>query len=256
MSYAARLRLDGKAAIVLGVGEGIGRESVRALADAGARVVCVDRDPGIAEETAALVDGIAFAADVTKRADMEALFRAASEQLRMPLTGVVDVVGMSSTGSIPSFDDAAIDRQFEIVFRHAVTALQIGGPLLARGGGGAMTFIGSTSGLSTSPGRAMYGAAKAALHHLVRYAANEFGRDGVRVNAVAPGYTRTPRLVAKTSAETWRRIADANPLGRAADPSDIASVVLFLTSDLARYVNGNVLVCDGGTINANAVRLE
>ena len=248
-NYVDALRLDGKAFIVLGVGEGFGRESCHALSQAGATLLCVDLDAAVAAEAASAVGGIAHRADVTKRAEMEALFATASERFGNRLAGLVDVVGMSMNGPLPSFDDEALDRQFTLVLRHAILAMQLGGPALARNGGGSMTFIGSISGIATLAGQSIYGAAKAALHHAVRYAASEFGRDGVRVNAIAPGYSRTPRLLARYEAADWERVGASNPLGRAGEPADVAGTVLFLASDLARYVTGNILTLDGGAIN-------
>jgi len=88
--------------------------------------------------------------------------------------------------------------------------------------------------------------AKAALHHLVRCSAHELGPRGVRVNAVAPGFVRTPRLLKALAGEFWDQVGETNPLGRVAIPADIASAILFLCSDLASYVTGNVLTLDGG----------
>jgi NAD(P)-dependent dehydrogenase (short-subunit alcohol dehydrogenase family) len=127
--------------------------------------------------------------------------------------------------------------------------VQFGAPLLARNGGGSVTVIGSISGVVAIAGQSLYGSAKAALHHLVRCAAAEFGPGGVRVNAVAPGHTRTPRLVEKYDDAAWERFAAANPLRRPAEPEDIAATVLFLASDLGGYVTGNVLTLDGGLTN-------
>jgi NAD(P)-dependent dehydrogenase (short-subunit alcohol dehydrogenase family) len=252
-NYVEALRLDGKAFIVLGVGAGLGRESCLALSQAGATVFCVDLDAGIAEEAARAVGGVAHVADVTDRASVEALFAVALERFGKQLTGVVDVVGMANNGPFASFDDDALDRQFNIVLRHAILTMQIGGPLLGRNGGGSMTFIGSISGIINQLGQSMYGAAKAALHHAVRSAALEYGSVGVRVNAIAPGYTRTPRLLEKIGPAEWARIAASNPLRRAAEPADIAGAVLFLASGLAGYVTGNVLTLDGGVANTAAI---
>jgi 3-oxoacyl-[acyl-carrier protein] reductase len=97
-NYADLLRLDGKAFIVIGVGEGIGRECAHALHDAGATLLCVDVNLAIADEAAAAVGGIAHRADVTRRADVEAMFERAVEHFGSSLTGVVDVVGLASNG--------------------------------------------------------------------------------------------------------------------------------------------------------------
>jgi len=132
------------------------------------------------------------------------------------------------------------------VFRHALLATQIAAPLIAANGGGTMTFVGSISGIVGIANQALYGMAKAALHHLVRQAALEFGPVGVRFNAIAPGFVKTPRLAAAIPPETWQSIARSIPMRRVADPADVAKAALFLSSDLSEYVTANILTLDGG----------
>jgi NAD(P)-dependent dehydrogenase (short-subunit alcohol dehydrogenase family) len=109
-----------------------------------------------------------------------------------------------------------------------------------------MTFIGSLSAMTHLAGQNAYGAAKAALHHLVRISAHEYAPQGVRVNAVVPGFVRTPRLLKRIPDDVWQKLSAKTPLGRVAIPADVAAAVLFLMSDLARYVTGNIMVLDGG----------
>jgi NAD(P)-dependent dehydrogenase (short-subunit alcohol dehydrogenase family) len=132
------------------------------------------------------------------------------------------------------------------VLQHAYLAIQIGGPRIARGGGGTITFVGSLAGSMAIRNQVAYGAAKAALHHLVRSYSLECARDGVRINAVAPGFIRTPRLNRMLNEEQWQTIGKFVPLGRAALPSEIAAVLLFLSCDLSSHVTGQVLSVDGG----------
>jgi 3-oxoacyl-[acyl-carrier protein] reductase len=106
--------------------------------------------------------------------------------------------------------------------------------------------IASVSGLRSAPGHGPYGAAKAGLMALVRTFAVELAASGVRVNAVAPGAVLTPRILERTSPERLAEGARAIPLGRQAQPEEIANAVLFLASDLASYVTGHTLVVDGG----------
>ena len=244
-------RLDGKAIIVLGAGGGgIGTATCAALAGAGAQLMCVDRDRSQADEAARESGGIGWQADVTDRGEMAALFDKAAEEFGDSLSGVVDIVGFARSGTIASFDDEALRQQFDAVVRHALLAIQIGGPLLARLGGGTMAFVGSMSGERTVANQAIYAMAKSALHHLVRNAANELGPNAIRINAVAPGFVRTPRLLDALPQKVWDGIAEVNPLRRCADPGDIAKALLYLSSDLSSYLNGNVLKLDGGFGNA------
>ncbi|HKY81464.1 MAG TPA: SDR family oxidoreductase [Sphingobium sp.] len=240
-------RLDGRGYVVLGAGGGgLGDATCEALAGAGARLICVDRSEEQARAVAAQVGGEPFVADVTRRDEVQAVFDRARALFGDRFAGVVDVVGMAKNARIDEMDDDAIEQQFAIVLRHALLTVQIAGPMLAGTGGGTLTFVGSLSGIAAIPNQTFYGIAKAALHHLVRYAAQEFGPGGVRVNGVAPGFISTPRLLSLLSAEMWERLAATNPQRRVASPDDIAKAILFLVSDLSLYVNGNILTLDGG----------
>ena len=251
--YASLLRLDGRGFVVLGAGDGMGRQSCHALAQAGATVLCVDRDATLAKAIAAEVSGVAVAADVTVRADMERVFKLAEERFGQSLYGVVDIVGVAQIGALADLDDDAWDRQFDIVLRHAFLTIQLGGAALSSRGGGSIVFIGSISRVASVAHQAAYGTAKAALHHLVRCSAHELGPSGVRINAVAPGFVRTPRLLGRLSETFWDSVGRVNPLRRVAIPADIAGAVLFLCSDLAGYVTANVMTLDGGTSSLAAL---
>lgn len=243
--YASRLRIDGQAFVVLGAGAGMGRQSAHALAQAGATVFCVDRDLDLARAAAAEIGGAAGAGDITDRPDVERLFAEAREAVG-PIRGVVDVVGVAHQGPLADTDDATWHRQFQTVVDHAYLALQIGGAEITRAGGGSMVFIGSMSGSMRVENQTAYGTAKAALHHLVSCMGVELAPAGVRVNAIAPGFVRTPRLDEILGDEQWGRIADRIPRGSAAHPSEIAGPVLFLASGLSSYITGQVITADGG----------
>jgi len=244
--YNKLSRLDGRGFVVLGGGDGIGRQTCHALAQAGARVMCVDREPSLADAVAAEVGGIPAGGDVTVRSDMIRIFDQAQNEFGEALRGIVDIVGIATIGKISEATDESWDRQFDLVLRHAYLSIQIGGNLLATRGGGTMVFVGSISGVVSVANQAMYGTAKAALHHLVRCAAHELGVQQIRVNAIAPGFVRTPRLLDRLSEQFWTQASDANPLRRVAMPADIAAAALYLSSDLAGYVTGNVVALDGG----------
>ena len=247
VDYLRRLRLDGRAFVVLGAGAGMGLAAAAAIAQAGARVACVDREPALAEAAAAHVGGVALSGDVTVRDDVERIVAEAVERIG-PLRGLVDIVGVAHLGPVADVDDDAWRRQFSVVVDHAFLALQVAGPRIAAAGGGSMTFVGSMSGVARVHHQVAYGAAKAALHHLVAGAGAELAREGVRVNAVAPGWVRTPRLATAIGAAAWERVAQRIPRGSPASPDEIAGPILFLASDLASYVTGQVLVADGGIV--------
>jgi len=244
-AYPDLLRLDGRRVLVIGAGQGIGRQTAHALASVGAQVGCVDLERERAERVATEVGGFAWHGDATKREDSARMFEDAVSSMG-GLDGVVDIIGMARYASLVDLGDDDWDWHFDIVLRHAYLAMQLGGRILAARGAGAMVFVASVSGLTSAPRHAAYGAAKAGLMSLVRTGAVELGHQGVRVNAVAPGVVWTPR-VSEFLGEEGRLRNEANtPLGRIAQPADIAAAILFLMSDLASYVNGQTLVVDGG----------
>jgi NAD(P)-dependent dehydrogenase (short-subunit alcohol dehydrogenase family) len=244
-SYLDQMDLSGKGFVVLGVGTGIGGQVCRALSEAGARLICVDVRADMADRAAADSGGIPIVADITDRAEMTAIFARAHAEFGQDFEGAVDVVGVTRPGLLAMVGDEAIAQQFDLVFRHALLTIQIAAPMLAALGRGSITLIGSISGITSQPRIALYGAAKAALHHLVAEAAHEFGPSGVRINAVAPGRIIASGSVRPTE-QALQAIAAAVPLRRPGVPSDIAGVVLFLASGLAAYVTGTVIRADGG----------
>jgi len=250
--YPGLSRLTNRNFVVLGAGQGIGEQAVHALSQAGARVLCVDLEPERAGAIAKAVSGHPCAADVTTRAGLAKVFADARAAFGA-VHGVVDIIGMARIKQLADFTDDDWEWQFGIVLRHAFLTLQVGAAAIADAGGGAMVFVGSMAGNRVVPNQTVYGTAKAALHHLVRGAANEQAGKRVRVNAVAPGFIRTPRLEEILSPEQWRTIESRIPLQHAASPAQIAATILFLASDLSSHVTGQVLAVDGGLGNAAAV---
>lgn len=243
--YAGMLRLDGRRIVVMGAGQGIGRQTSHALAANGARIVGVDVDENLAREVAEEIGGVPWWGDATKRGEVERLFVDAERELD-GVDGVVDIIGISRYHDLIDATDEEWDFHFDMCLRHAFLAMQYGGAALRRAGGGTLTFVASASGLTGAPRHAIYGAAKAGLMALVRSAAVEFGPHGIRTNAVAPGVVWTPRVSSYLGEEGKQRNSANTPLDRVALPSNIASALLFLTSPLADYVNGQVLTVDGG----------
>jgi len=129
-------------------------------------------------------------------------------------------------------------------------AMQLAAPSIAAAGGDSIAFVGSISGLRAVPDESVYGMLKAALHHLIATMGNELALAGVRVNGVAPGWTKTPRLTGMLGPGKWRAIGAQIPRGSAAEPWEIAAPLLFLMSQMSSYVTGHVLVADGGLTNS------
>jgi NAD(P)-dependent dehydrogenase (short-subunit alcohol dehydrogenase family) len=247
IDYEALSRLEGRRFLVIGGGQGIGRETCRCLAQYGAEVICADKDPVRAAQVAEEVGGVACSGDATNRAELEQLFAAATAAPPVgPLHGVVDIVGGALRRSLLELGDADWDAQMDLNLRHVFFALQVGARTLAPSGGGSMVFISSVSGLTAANGHAAYGAAKGGVVALVRSAAVELAPQGIRVNAVAPGAIWSERIASVVTEADRREAADGVPLGRLGAAADVAGAVLFLVSDLAGYVTGQTLVVDGG----------
>ena len=252
-AYTRMLDLEGRGFVVLGSGYGIGREISRALTANGATVLCADRDLAVAQEVANEVHGQAIHADVTNEASINAVFSRANELFGAQFSGFVDIVGLAIIKPLAELDRASWDLCFNQTLNHAYIALRAAAPLLkANGRGGSIAFIGSLSGLLTFRNQLAYGTAKAALHHLVRLAAYDLAPHGIRVNAVAPGFVKTPDLLSRTTPEFWKSVDSSIPLGRAAVPGDVASALLYLLTPLSAYLTGNVLVLDGALQNTPA----
>lgn len=243
--YRQMISLDGRGFVVLGAGQGIGRQAAHALAQAGANVVCVDTEPDRANAVADEIDGIPWVGDMTDRASVERLATDAEAAVG-PVTGLIDVIGMSHYAAIVDMDDDEWNWHQAINLRHAWLAIQTFGRLIRENAGGSLTFVASVSGLTGAAMHAPYGAAKAALMSLVRSAAVELGPAEVRVNAVAPGVVWTPRVSEFLGEAGHRRNVDNVPLARVAETTDIAAALLFLASPLGGYVNGQTLILDGG----------
>ena len=238
--------LDGRRAVVTGGAAGIGRAIATVLAEGGARVTIADRDLAAAEATAAALGAEALRLDVTDPAEAEAV------AARYTQTGAPDIL-VNNAGIVhnaPSLDvDLADWRRVIDVNLHGVfhTARAFGRHMVAAGSGSVVNISSICGEVAVHPQpQAAYNAAKAGVNLLTRSLAVEWaGR--VRVNAVAPGYTATELTLLGRSkpewVETWLA---AIPMGRLAEPREIALAVAFHASDAASYVTGTVLTVDGG----------
>lgn len=245
--YARMLRLDGRRYVVIGAGLGMGRQMAHALVQNGARIVCVDVERERAEDVAKECgnDSIPWVGDATDRATVKRLFDEVGATFGGRLDGFVDIVGMARYATTLELTDDLWSWHFENNLRHAWLAMQYAAPLIAANGGGSMTFVASASGITSAPRHPAYGAAKAGLMSLVRTASVELGPKNIRVNAIAPGVVWTPRISSLLGDKGKTRNEANAPLRRVALPSNIASALLFLVSDLADYVSGQVLSVDG-----------
>ena len=241
--FSGLLRFDGQGVVVVGAGQGNGRQTAHAFAQLGARVLCVDVDADRAHDIAAEVGGIACVADAREREDVE---RIVGEGVAAfgHLDAVADIVGMARWSPLVDTSDEDWDWSFGMVLRHAFLFTQIAGRVMSAAGRGSLVFVSSMSGIRSAPQHGAYGAAKAGLLNMVRTAAVELAPFGVRVNAVAPGAVATPRIVEQSSGRDLR----VGQLGGFARPADIAAAILFLSSGLAEHITGQTLAVDGGSL--------
>jgi NAD(P)-dependent dehydrogenase (short-subunit alcohol dehydrogenase family) len=243
--YGKLLRMDGKVFVVFGAGAGMGRQTAHALAQMGAKVVCIGRGKEATEKVAAEIGGLAILGDMSVRADAEAVF-ARIEADYGRLDGVVDIIGMNQAVKLMDLRDEHWTAMVAQNLLHAVHAIQLGGPMIAKSGGGSITLVGSFAGMAATSGSPHYGAVKAGLHQLTRLAGIELASSNVRVNAVVPGLTATPKLVRILGQERLDGMAGAFPLGRIPQSADIAGAILFLASGLANNVTSQLVLVDGG----------
>jgi NAD(P)-dependent dehydrogenase (short-subunit alcohol dehydrogenase family) len=246
--YRDLLDLTGRNLVVLGAGQGMGRQTSHALAQSGARVVCVDIDDKLAHEIAEEVGGVPWVGDVTKSADAARLVDEATAVLGGPLHGFVDIIGLAEWVDALDIDEDMWDRQFDICLRHAyLVSRNIGRHMVDTGTPGTMVFIASVNGITASRRHGAYGAAKAGLISWVKTLGHELGPHNIRVNAVAPGSIITPRLMAAGAPKPSKeKSAPLSPLGRNGLPFNIASAALFLSSELSAFMTGQTIVVDGG----------
>jgi NAD(P)-dependent dehydrogenase (short-subunit alcohol dehydrogenase family) len=244
--------LEGKAALVVGGGSGIGAATAALLAEVGARVVVADVDGDRAKAVAGDVGGVAaIAGDVTKASEAERVVNEAHEALG-GLDAVANIVGLASWGDLMSMDAATWEHDLAINLNHHLYVGRAAARHMIAGSGGALALVTSISGLYGAPNHAAYGAAKAGAMALARTMANEWAPHGIRVNCVAPDVIGTPRVLAgfaeRGITDMNSIVADEVPLGRWGRPEEIAGPLVFLLSNLSSFMTGQTLVVDGGSI--------
>jgi 3alpha(or 20beta)-hydroxysteroid dehydrogenase len=246
--------LDGHRAIVTGGGSGIGRATCRRMAQEGARVAVLDVNLEKARAVADEIDGIAGAVDV---ADVDALATAVDDAAGAlgGLSLLFNNAGVSSMSPLEDWDPAEWDRIIGVNLRGVFAGFRAAVPHLRRNGSGSIVSTASISATRPAAGEAPYVVAKAGVIGLTATAALEYG-PMIRVNSVSPGMIRTAMTepLLEYFPDRLDHYQAVTPMGRIGEPDDVADVVVFLCSDLARFITGQNIVVDGGmTLHGSGV---
>ena len=241
-------RLAGRRVIVTGAARGIGAAIAASFAAQGARLALLDLESERCAETAARLDALSFAVDLAEPASATSVTSAAIDAL-----GGIDVLvnnaGILLFAPLLEITVDDWDRTFDVNVRSMLLTTQVAAKaMIAASTKGAIVNMASMGGKVGSPRQAHYAASKAAVISLTRVSAMELGPHGIRVNCICPGYvltemgaaTRTPEMVAEWSSHS--------PLGRCAEPDEVAEMALFLASDQGRYCTGQAMNVSGGMV--------
>jgi NAD(P)-dependent dehydrogenase (short-subunit alcohol dehydrogenase family) len=241
-------RLAGRRVVVTGAARGIGAAIAQAFAGEGARLALMDREGDQCRATAAQLGALALDVDLADPTSACDAMQAAVDGL-----GGIDILvnnaGILHMAPLLEITVDDWDRTFDVNVRAMLLTTQVAArAMISAGQGGVIINMASMGGKLGSPNQAHYAASKAAVISLTRVSALELGEHGIRVNCICPGYvltemgaaTRTPEMVAKWSS--------MSPLGRCAEPHEVADMAVFLASDQARYCTGQAMNVSGGMV--------
>ena len=233
-----------------GAGSGIGRAIAVRLAEEGGRVLCADVNGDAAEETAASIDADALTTDVSDPAQVDAMIARCVE-----LHGTVDVLvnnaGVNIPGVLHEVPDEVIDRTLAVNVKGTIYGCRAAIPHMLENGGGSIVNISSVNGIVSEPYLAVYSASKGAVVMLTKGVALDYAKQGIRCNAICPGWVDTPINYAHAEMlgglqQVYDTIDSFQPIGRPGRPEEIAHVALFLASDEASFMTGAIVSADGG----------
>lgn len=255
MAIDAPFRCDGKVVVVTGAGSGIGRATAGVLTDAGATVIAADLD---LEALTTASSAHVVVTDVSRRDEVVALVEETVSRFGR-LDGMVNVAGIIRTADIADLAEDDLDAVMAVNLKGVLFGTQAAVGVMRAAGGGSIVNVTSAAIDMPAKGYGAYAISKAGVAMLTRTAAVEEGPSGIRVNAVAPGFVETAMTArlftgADGSVDAGARegllgaVARQSPLGLTGEPADIAFAILYLVSDASRFMTGQILRPNGGTV--------
>lgn len=247
--------LEGKVALVTGGGSGIGRASAMTFAREGARVVVADVAVEGGEETVRIIqdaggEGIFVKADVSKAGEVEALINRAVETYSR-LDCAQNNAGIEQVPvRIHEYPEEVWDRLISINLKGVWLCMKYEIAQMLKQGGGAIVNTSSVAGLVGFRGISAYVASKHGVNGLTKSASLEYAQEGIRINAVCPGFIQTPLLerYVNNDPELEAQLVQLEPVGRIGTPEEVAEAVVWLSSDAASFVTGHTMTVDGGFV--------
>jgi len=251
-------RLAGRVAIVTGGASGIGRATALALAREGAAVVVADLDAEGAKRVAGEIEArggraLGQSTDVSSEASVAAMVAAAVDHfggldVLHNNAALVDPAVMGADGEVASLSLETFERTVAVNLRGPLLGCKHAIPRMLERGGGVIVNTSSAAALAGDLVRTAYGISKAGLDALTRYVATQYGKRGIRCNSIAPGVIATPALAANIAPELIAVYERSHLTPRLGRPEDVAEVVVFLATDAAAFITGQVLSVDGGLL--------
>jgi NAD(P)-dependent dehydrogenase (short-subunit alcohol dehydrogenase family) len=248
-------RVEGKACVVTGAGSGIGKAIAERLAEEGGKVLCVDLNSQSAVETAEGIRKIggtaeAFTADVSDSRQVNQFVERCVE-LYGQINVLVNNAGVNLPGVLHEVSDAVIEQTLNVNVKGSIYGCRAAIPHMLKQGSGSIVNMSSVNGLVSEPFLAVYSASKGAIVMLTKGVALDYAKQGIRCNAICPGWVDTPINYAHAEMlgglqKVYDTIDSFQPIGRPGQPREIAHLALFLASDEASFLTGSIIAADGG----------